>query len=152
MRSSSQVRVAGAVTALLAVLGTKVVALADDKPTGELWQQTMSMQMAGMSMPPRTMQVCVPPGKADEALSKPQGPGMNDNCSLQDAKREGNRFTAKFMCMGKQPVQGTVETIFAGDHVTGTMTMSMSGQQMTMKTDSQKLGTPCTPKAMPASK
>jgi hypothetical protein len=77
---------------------------------------------------------------------------MGSNCSLQDAKREGNKFTAKFMCTGKQAVAGTVETVMEGDHVKGTMTLSMNGQQMTMKTDSHKVGTPCTPKTMPSVK
>jgi Protein of unknown function (DUF3617) len=152
MRIFSQARVCGAATAFLAILGAQVVALADDKPAGEMWQQTMSMEMAGMSMPPRSMQLCVPAGKADEALSKPQGPGMGDNCSVQDAKREGNKYSAKFICTGKQAVQGTVESIVEGDHAKTTMTVQMNGQTMTMKTDSQKLGTPCTPRSMPGAK
>jgi hypothetical protein len=69
------------------------------------------------------MEVCVPAGRAQEALSKPQGPGMGENCSLQDAKHEGNKFTAKFICSGKQPVQGTIENVIEGDHSKGTMTL-----------------------------
>jgi hypothetical protein len=118
MRIFRQARVCGAASAFLAILGAQVVARADDAPTGEIWQATTSMEMAGMTMPPRTSQVCVPKGKAEEALSKPQGPGMGDNCSVQDAKQEGNRYSAKFICTGKQAVQGTVETIFGGDHAT----------------------------------
>jgi hypothetical protein len=152
MRSFNQIRVSIAAMALLAVLGARLVVLADDKPAGETWRETMSMEMAGMTMPPRTMEVCVPAGKAQEALSKPQGPGMGENCSVQDAKHEGNKFTAKFICSGKQPVQGTVENVIEGDHSKGTMTISMNGQQMTMKTESQKVGTPCTPKTMPGAK
>jgi hypothetical protein len=152
MRISSPIRLSTAATALLAVLGAQMVALADDKPAGEMWQETMSMDMAGMSMPPRTIEVCLPVGKAQEALSKPQGPGMGDNCSVQDAKQDGNKFSAKFLCTGKQQVQGTIETIFEGDHSKGTMTLSMNGQQMTMKTDSKKLGTPCTPRTVPGAK
>jgi hypothetical protein len=152
MRISTQIRHSTAATALLAVLGAQMVALADDKPAGETWQETMSMEMAGMSMPSSTVEVCVPAGKAQEALSKPQGPGMGDNCSVQDAKQDGNKFTAKFICTGKQPVQGTIETVFEGDHSKGTMTMSMNGQQMTIKTDSKKLGAACTPRVMPGAK
>jgi hypothetical protein len=152
MRIANQIRVGTAATAVLAVLGAQVVALADDKPAGEMWRETMSMEMAGMTMPPRTMEVCIPAGKAQEALSKPQGPGMGDNCTIQDAKHEGNKFSAKLICTGKQPMQGTIENVVEGDHSKGTMTFSMNGQQMTMKTDSQKLGTPCTPKVMPAAK
>jgi hypothetical protein len=152
MGISKRVRVRTAATAVLAVLGAQVVALADDKPAGEMWRETMSMDMPGMSMPPRTMDVCLPAGKAQEALSKPQGPGMGENCSVQDAKHEGNKFTATFICKGKQPVQGTIENVFEGDHSKVTMTMSMNGQQMTMKTDSQKVGTPCTPRTLPGAK
>jgi hypothetical protein len=152
MRILSQARVCGAASALLAILGAQVVALADDTPAGELWQATMTMEMPGMTMPSRTTQVCVPKGKAEEALSKPQGPGMGDNCSVQDAKHEGNKYSAKFICTGKQSVQGTVETIFEGDHAKTTMTMQMNGQTMTMNNDSQKLGTACTPKTIPGAK
>jgi hypothetical protein len=125
---------------------------AEDKPAGELWQQTVSMEMSGMNMPPRTLQVCVPQGKANETLSKPQGPGMGENCAMQDAKHEGNRFTARMICTGKQPMEGTIESVFDKDHAKTTMTLSMSGRQMTMKTDSQKLGTPCTPRTLPGAK
>ncbi len=152
MRFANQIRASSAATALFAVLGAQVVALADEKPAGEMWQETMSMQMAGMTMPPRTMEVCVPAGKAQEALSKPQGPGMGDNCSVQEAKTDGNRFTAKFICTGKQPMQGTIENVIEGGHSMGTMTVSVNGQQMTMKTDSKKLGTACTPRTMPGAK
>jgi hypothetical protein len=152
MRISNPIRVCAATAAWLSAPGAQGTALADDKPAGEMWQQTTSMEMTGMNMPPHTTQVCVPPGKAQEAFSKPQGPGMGENCMVQDAKHEGNRFTAKFICTGKQPSQGTIETIVDGDHVKGTITVAVSGQQMTMKTDSQKLGTPCTPRAMPGPK
>jgi hypothetical protein len=152
MRIPNQIRCGAAALALLVIAGARVVALADDKAAGETWRETMSMEMAGMAMPPRTMEVCLQAGKAQEALSKPQGPGMGENCSVQDAKHEGNRFTAKFICTGKQPTQGTIENVFEGDHSKVTMIMSMSGQQMTMKIDSQKVGTPCTPKTMPGAK
>ncbi|MGC1458749.1 MAG: DUF3617 family protein [Steroidobacteraceae bacterium] len=152
MRIFSQARVGGAATAFLAIVGAQVVALADDTPAGETWQVTMSMEMAGMSMPPRTSQVCIPKGKAREALSKPQGPGMGDNCSIQDANVDGTHYSAKFICTGKQTVQGTVDTVVEGDHAKSTMTMQMNGQTMTMKNESQKVGTPCTPKSMPGAK
>src|ERR1700733_5007197 len=116
MRISNPIRVRTAIIALLSALGAQGVARADDKPAGETWQQTMTMEMPGMNMPPRTMQVCVPPGKAQEAFSKPQGPGMGENCTVQDAKHEGIKFTAKFICTGNQPSQGTIETIVEGDH------------------------------------
>ena len=149
MRMCRSIRGGVAATVLAGVLCAQVTAVADDKPTGELWQQSMSMEMPGMTMPSHTLEVCVPPGKADEALSKPQGPGTNGNCTVQDAKREGNRFTARFSCVGKQPVQGTIESVVEGDHATGTITMSVNGTQITMKTDSHKVGTACKPGSIP---
>ncbi len=152
MRIFSQARVCGAASALLAIVGAQVAALADDAPAGETWQVTMSMQMAGMSMPPRSTQVCVPKGKAKETLSKPQGPGMGDNCTVQDVTQDGAHYSAKFMCTGKQAMQGTVDTTVSADHAKTTLTMQMNGQTMTMLNDSHKVGTPCTPKTTPGAK
>ncbi len=152
MRIFNQVRVFGAATALLAMIGAHMAAQADDKAAGETWKSTVSMEMPGMTMPSRTLEVCVPPGKVQEALSKPQGPGMGDNCTMQDAKHDGNKFSAKLICTGQRPVEATIETIVEGDHAKTTMVMAMSGQQITMKTESQKVGTPCTPKTLPGAK
>lgn len=145
------VRAAGGATVLVAVLWAQATALADEKPAGELWEQATSMEMPGMTMPSRTTQICVPAGKADEALSKPQGPGMTGNCTVQDAKREGSRFTAHFTCTGKRPVEGTIESVVEGDHAKTTTVVAMNGQQMTIKTDSHKIGTACTPGSVPGS-
>jgi hypothetical protein len=147
MHKSSPLRVSGAASALLVILGAQVVALADE-PTGQMWRESTTMEMPGMTMPAHTMEVCVRTGKEDEALARSQGPGMNNNCAVQDQKRDGNKFTATLICTGKQPMQGTIEVIHNGDHSTTTMVFSMNGTQMTMKTDSQKIGTPCTPKAI----
>jgi Protein of unknown function (DUF3617) len=152
MRISRHVRVSTAATALLAVVGAQVVALADDKPAGEMWRLTTSMDMPGMTMPGRTMEMCLPKGKEQETLSKPQGPGMGGNCSVQDVKREGTKFSANIICTGQRPMQGTVESVFEADHAKTTMIVSMNGQQVTMKTDSQKIGTPCTPTTAPGAK
>jgi hypothetical protein len=148
MHKSNTVRVCGAATALVVILGAQVVALADE-PTGQMWRESTTMEMPGMTMPAHTMEVCVRTGKEDEALSRPQGPGMGNNCAIQDQKHDGNKFTATMICTGKQPVQGTIEVIRNGDHSTTTMVLSMNGTQMTMKTDAQKIGTPCTPRALP---
>ncbi len=139
-------------TVLMLILGAQAVALADDKSAGEMWKQSVSMEMAGMSMPARTLEICVPVGKAKETLSKPQGPGMGGDCTLQDAKQDGNKFTARMICTGQRAAEGTVEMIFEANHAKTTVVMSMSGQQMTMKMDSDKVGTPCTPKALPGAR
>jgi Protein of unknown function (DUF3617) len=147
MNKSNPIRIYGAASALVVILGAQVVALADE-PTGQMWRESTTMEMPGMAMPAHTMEVCVRTGKEDEALSRPQSPGMNNNCAVQDAKHDGNKFTATMICTGKQPMQGSIEVIRNGDHSTTTIVFSMNGTQMTMKTDAQKIGTPCTPKAL----
>ncbi len=102
-----------------------------------------------MTMPARPFEQCIAPGKENEALSKPQAPGMADNCSIQDKKIDGNKFTATLICTGKNAMQGTVEIVHDSDHLAINFSMPMQGQQITMKTDLQKVGTPCTPKAIP---
>jgi hypothetical protein len=147
MRKFSPVRAYGAAIALLAILGAQVVALADP-PTGVLWRGNTTMEMPGMAMPGHPMEMCIAPGKENETLSKPPAT-MSGDCSVQDQKFDGNRFTAKLVCTGKNPGQGTVEATHDGDHFLSTIVMSMQGMQVTIKNELQKVGTPCTPKAIP---
>jgi Protein of unknown function (DUF3617) len=113
--------------------------LAQQKVAGELWRQTTSMDMKGMSMPSRTMEMCVPVGKANETLSRPQ----NSDCKVYDAKTVGNRFTAKMSCTGRAALEGEIETVTEGKTVRGTTHMKMQGGEATMKFESTRLGTAC---------
>lgn len=119
-----------------------IVALAQVPPgaktvPGEKWRTKMSVQMEGMSMPMGTQEVCAPAGRANEALAKPDP----KNCTVSDVKNAGRSFSAKVKCTGKDAIEGTIEqTVEGPDHVSGRMRARMSGDEVTMVFDSQKLG------------
>ncbi len=139
----------GLVAVWLGLAGLGIAAQADEKPAGELWQQTVTVEMTGMSMPPHTTEVCVPPGRAAEALSRPQGPGLEGPCTLAEGRQVGNRFTARFSCGGQQPSHGTLESVVEGEHARGTISVVTQGRQMTLRTESHKIGTACSPGPVP---
>lgn len=131
---------------LLTATGTMLVAgaspvLAQKVVPGEKWRNTVSMEAMGMKMPARTTEACVPVGKANEALARPQG---NDSqCEMYDVKQAGNRFSGKMRCTGNEPLEGTIESETEGNRIKGRMTMTTRGQSMNMTYDGEKLGQAC---------
>jgi hypothetical protein len=93
-----------------------------------------------MKLPSRTLEVCVPAGKAEEALARPP---ENNDCKLSDVQRAGNKFSANIKCSGQAPVEGRIEQTTEGNRTIGKMQMQMQGMAMTMNFDSTKLGTAC---------
>lgn len=132
--------------ALLAIASAVLVlsttpALAQKTVPGEKWRNTVSMEAMGMKMPGRTMEACVPVGKANEALARPQD--NDSNCEMYDVKQSGNKFSGKMRCTGKQPMEGTIESESDGNRVKGKMSMTTGGQSMNMTYDGEKLGQAC---------
>jgi hypothetical protein len=126
----------------LAGVAITQAASAPKKVPGEKWKQTISMQAAGMSLPARTLEMCLPKGKEQEAASRPQQ--EQGNCSIYDTKQSGNTFSAKMRCTGKDAMEGDIETVNHGaDHISGTTRMRGKDMEMTMKFDTQRLGTAC---------
>lgn len=108
--------------------------------SGEKWRQTTTMEMEGMSLPGRTDEVCVPAGKAAEALAGPQ----DANCSTYDVNQSGNRLTAKVRCTGKDAMEGTLEQVIDGpDRYRSTMKMRSADGEMTLRVASAKLPGAC---------
>jgi hypothetical protein len=116
------------------------VSLAQKKVPGEKWKQTVSIEAAGMKMPARTLEVCVPVGKAEEALARPPD---NNDCKMTDVQRSGNKFSGNLHCTGQTPVEGRIEMTTEGNRTVGKMQMQMQGMTMNMNTESTKLGTAC---------
>lgn len=127
------------VSALLALTLLPAAALAQKKVPGEMYRNTTSMEMMGMSMPGRTAEMCVPVGKANETLSRPDDP----NCRVYDTHSAGNRFTGKLSCTGSNAMEGDMEIVTEGKTVKGVTHMRMKGGEGTMKFESTRLGTPC---------
>lgn len=129
-----------ALVASVAALVVPAFASAQTVP-GEKWKQSVTMEMGGMKIPARTMEVCVPIGKAEEALARPPD---NQNCTTSNVKRSGNTFSADIACTGKDAVKGHIESTTEGNRTIGKMRMQMEGMgEMTMNFDSTKLGTSC---------
>jgi hypothetical protein len=119
---------------LLTCAGTSL-ALAQGSVEGEKWKITSSMQMAGMSMPGMSSEICKQPGE-DSAPIK-----TDDNCQIYDMKRSGNVQSFKMRCTGKDAVQGSAQFTYLGeDRYQGKMEMTSDGETMVMNYEGQKLG------------
>lgn len=110
-------------------------ALAAQTVPGERWQHKMTMQMGGMTMPVPGGEVCAPVGQAAQELAKP-----DKNCTLSNVKQSGNRFSADVKCTGKDAMEGTMEMTTGPDRMTGRMVVRTADGEMTMVTESRKLG------------
>lgn len=145
MNTFGHTRVRGIALVVFAALGPTLGAVADDKVVGEIWHQTISAEMTNIAIPPRTVEVCVPVGEAMEVFSNPQRLAVRGVCSVQDARRAGNRFTARMICTGEQAGEGTIDTLVDGDHLRAKVTMEVGGQEATITSEGHRIGTPCTP-------
>jgi hypothetical protein len=107
------------------------------------WEVKMDMAMAGMTLPTQTMTHCVTPQQAADPLrAVPQGGpggrgGPGADCKVSDYKIEGSKVSWTMTC---PQMTGTGEFLYAGETYTGTMKMSMQGQEMTMKYSGKRLG------------
>jgi len=112
---------------------------------GDLYEVTVSMQMPGMpmQMPATTHRHCVKNGGSDADFVPHQ-----DNCTVSDARRAGNRMTFVIVCTGREAMKGTGDFTFAGDGYTGQIRLvgRMEGQdvQMTQTIAGRRVGA-CSP-------
>jgi len=112
---------------------------------GDLYEVTVRMEMAGMpmQMPATTHRHCVKKGGSDADFVPHQ-----DNCTVSDARRAGNRMTFAIACTGREAMKGTGDFTFAGDGYTGQIRLvgKMEGQdvQMTQAINGRRVGA-CSP-------
>jgi hypothetical protein len=121
---------------LLGLLMVGLVSVAQaQSATGEKWRVTSSMEAMGMSMPPRTSEICRQAGSDTPPVSD------DKSCQVSDMKRSGNTLTFKMHCTGRHAADGTMTMTYLGtDHYKGTMQMTADGQPVTMNYEGQKLG------------
>lgn len=118
---------------LLTCAGT---ALAQQSVQGEKWRITSSMQMAGMSMPGMSSEICKEPGQDAAPIKTEQ------NCQIYDMQRNGNEQSFKMRCTGKDAMEGSARFTYLGsDRYRGRMEMTSQGETMVMNYEGQKLGT-----------
>jgi Protein of unknown function (DUF3617) len=126
------------------LMGATIAAVAQKFEPGEVWQMTMSMKMAGMSMPARTMEQCV-------AKSQPAAPDMaeeNKNCKTTEYKTVGSTTSMKFACTGKDAMTGEGTFTTVGKTMKGQMKMNSGGSVMETSYSSVNTGKACDAKAM----
>ena len=131
-----------AASALVALAWTQAV---HAQAAGDLYEVTVRMEMAGMpmQMPATTHRNCVKKGGSDADLVPHQ-----DNCTVTDAKRTGNRLTFAIACTGRDAMKGTGDFTFAGDGYTGQIRlagkMENEDVQVTQAIAGRRVGA-CTP-------
>lgn len=122
---------------LLTACAATSLAVAQSTP-GEKWKITSSMQMAGMSMPGQSSEICKEPGQ-DAAPIR-----TDDNCQIYDMKRSGNEQSFKMRCTGKDAAEGSARFTYLGpDHYQGKMEMTADGQTMVINYEGKKLAGVC---------
>jgi hypothetical protein len=130
-----------ALGALPLFLLTSPTARAGDTEPGVYWEQTVEMQMGGMSMPAQTQKVCIPKKGMDQP---PQSGGKQDkNCEVYDVKHDGQKMSWKMRCTGANAMTGEGELTQGKGSYTGQMAMHMAQGDMTMKMKGKLAGGDC---------
>ncbi len=113
----------------------------------ELWEVTSRTDMKGMpvSVPPTTMRICVPKGKANDPQQSMGNNQQDSKCKVTDVKTAGNKTTWKMHCEPPNEVNSTGEMTFSADryHQVVKTVSNMSGHRMEMNqvVDGKRVGT-----------
>jgi hypothetical protein len=126
-----------------ALVAAPAVAADGQTEPGVKWKMTTSMSAMGMSMPPRTFEMCVPASSNETPMA------MEKNCEVQSRQRTANTEIIKFHCSGKDAMDGTVEIKHLGpDHYHSKSHMTSADGAMDAETDGEKLPGACDAGAM----
>ncbi len=101
----------------------------------ELWEMSMKMEMAGMSMPAQTSQVCKKKGDRDAYVKD-----KNSDCKMVDSKQSGNRSTWKVVCTKPEAMTMLGDVTYNGDNFKGTIKVTGSDMDMTQNIAGKKIG------------
>ncbi|MDR0311669.1 MAG: DUF3617 domain-containing protein [Acidobacteriota bacterium] len=127
--------------AMSCVLLSAGTAAAQQKTQGETWRATTSIEMSGISIPPRTIEFCVP--AENDAPFEAMLQQNNDSCRIENLTRNGNKISADLKCSGRDAMEGHVEMEMLGDTMRGTMTTKTTEGAMTIKYETVRLGKAC---------
>lgn len=113
--------------------------------TGEFWEMTTKMEMAGMPAgmagmmggPPQ--KVCLLKGQE----SKPVKSGPDDNCTMSDVKQSGNTVTFNMKCTGKNAMTGSGEITSTPNSFSQRVKMKADGEDMTIVSTGKRVGGAC---------
>jgi hypothetical protein len=115
--------------------------VAQAQQTGELWEMTSQMSMAGMPagmMPAQTSQVC-------QGKNFDRTPGQErdrSKCTISNMKQSPTRITYDIKCEGNPPTTGSADYQFEANRsrMKGTMRMVTKDGEMTMQMTGRKVG------------
>jgi hypothetical protein len=106
----------------------------------DMWEVTSKTEMAGMSLPGQTQQICIKRGRNVGEGSVPK----QDNCKVTEMKTSGNKTTFAMECQGEEPMSIRGET--SATPTSFESRMSMKGTKkgsdldMTMTSSGRKMG------------
>lgn len=123
-----------------ALAGALVLAGAAQAQTGELWEMTSQMAMAGMPagmIPAQTAQVC-----QSEKFDRPMQQEEKSKCTISNLRQSPNRVTYDIKCEGNPPTTGSADYSFEANRtrMKGTMRMVTKDGEMTMQMTGRKVG------------
>ena len=104
--------------------------------TGDRYRVTVTMKMAGMSMPGSSTEVCTAHEQPVSAQSIPK----DKNCDVQDFRIDGAKASYHMVCTGKNAMtgDGEMETLPGGFR--GSIKAQAQGQQITMSYEGKRIG------------
>lgn len=105
---------------------------------GVYWDQTIEMQMGGMTAPPQTSRVCMP---KKQDWSEPPAAQGDQECKVTDLKRSGQRMTWKMTCAGGMAGEG--EVTWGADAYTGKTRMTTPMGEVVATMRGRKVGGDC---------
>jgi hypothetical protein len=106
----------------------------------ELWEMTMKMEMAGMSMPGHTMKFCQKKGDREPKTAQPD---KDTDCKTTDVQHSGNKTSWKMSCTKPEKMTASGEMTYGMDSYEGTMKMVSKDGEITQHMVGKKVGS-CT--------
>ncbi|MBA8883498.1 DUF3617 domain-containing protein [Dokdonella fugitiva] len=104
--------------------------------SGDRYRVTTKMQMAGMSMPGKPVEVCTARANpvSEQAIPK------DKDCEVQGFRIEGSKASYHVVCKGKNAMTGDGEMETLPDGYRGSMKAQVEGQQITMSYEGKRIG------------
>jgi hypothetical protein len=104
--------------------------------SGDRYRVTTKMQMAGMSMPSKPVEVCTARANpvSEQAIPK------DKDCDVQNFRVEGSKASYHIVCTGKNAMTGDGEMETLPDGYRGSMKAQVQGQQITMNYEGKRIG------------
>jgi hypothetical protein len=110
-----------------ALAGLAMATCVQAQGSDELWSMNTRMEMQGMQMPAMAQQVCMKKGE-----TRAEDLSQDKNCKVTEQRRDGNKFSWKVVCTGREAMTGTGEMTRNRETMSGRMVMSGKDGTMTL--------------------